>query len=95
MSLTQPLAYAYYNNLRAKKQDKRSTTGPFLDWTPPGAWGVPLALFRETDGILMVSPARLLPDTLISLPPAPVWHEEDVEISGRITVTQEGETPHD
>jgi len=56
--------------------------------------GCPLALFREPDGILMVSPDLLPPDTLSALPPAPVWHEEDVEIIGRIRVTQEGEASH-
>ena len=90
MSLTQPLAYAYYQNLRAKKRDTRSSTGPFLNWTPPGAWGVPLALFREPDGILMVSPDLLPPETLSALPPVPESHEqaEDAEIIGRITMRE-------
>lgn len=88
MSDTQPLAYAYFTSHRAKKRDRRSSTGPFLGWTPPGGAGVPFVLFREPDGILMVSPDLLPPDTLAALPSAPAWNEGVAEIIGRITVTE-------
>lgn len=78
------LAFLYYSSGRAKKHDKRSSACPFLQWTAPGALGVPLALFREPDGILIVSPDLLPPDTLAALPPRSESQEqvEDGEMKG-------------
>jgi hypothetical protein len=78
----------YYKHHRAKKRDQRSATGPFIHWTPPEEWGVPLALFREPDGILMVSPDLLPPETLAALPPVPTWDEEDGEIIGHLNIKE-------
>lgn len=89
--------FAYYKTTYAKKRDRRSLVGPFLQWTSPGRFGVPFALFRTRNGILIVSPDLLPPETLAALPLAPgsEARAEDAAIIGHLRIVREEETSHE